>query len=255
MTLGGTFLVADGLKYDFCLLEALESLLDVCDQVAVTTFNDEDTEAIRGRFRGRENWDLIQYPYAEWENHGARERYAYWKNTTAARLKTDWHLSLEADEVLHESSAEAIREAIERPEEGFVMTRLNLWGDPEHYFDVEPERMPVGQEIIRMARRDYICTDDAQGITVPGASWEFVDRILIYHMGFVRDPWIMAKKIQRVGEIYGWGPDPRVSEKFNPWDRFSEADLKPIPLPLPKYVQQWAKDRPAAWQFPQQVSA
>jgi hypothetical protein len=257
-TLGGSLVVADGLKYDYCFREAIASLAGLCDEIAVTFFNQEDLRAVPSYFPGLVISNLVEY--SEWNSHGSQERISYWQNETSKLLSTDWYFSLQADEVIHEDSFPAVRAAIlthqdcsggafgvgSSPQaDGYMCTRLNLWGDCDHYLSLEPEsRMPVGQNIVRLARRGVPSYGDGQSLAPTCVSHCYTDQILIYHMGFVRDPRVYPLKAHRMGEIYGWGDDPRIGEVFDPWNfGFKPEDCKPIPKSLPRYVRAWAEAR------------
>ena len=104
--------------------------------------------------------------------------------------------------------------------------------------------------MIRLARPKYNSLDDAEGIGAP-YSVEYLDKIRIYHMGFVRDRKIHNAKIINMHEnIFGIPRDSRCDDDarenvgiFRPETRFSKEDLLSIPEPLPKVIQEWAKAR------------
>lgn len=245
MTLGGSLFVADGIKYDYCFCEALESLGAVCDQVAVTFFNEEDFELFKSR-RLSGSFMARLRPYSEWENSGNQLRLSYWTNETKKMLSTDWHFNLQGDEVIHEDCFPLIREAVNKGQEGFRIRRYNLWRDPWHYLDVPQERKPVSDYVCRLGKLQYESSGDGESVSIPNASDEYSESIAIYHMGFVRDPKRHVDKINNMGKnIFGWGEEPKLKGKevFDPYLFFNDADLKPIPGTLPKFVEQWVSER------------
>lgn len=248
-TLGGSLFVADGLKYDYCFCEAINSLAAVCDQVAVIFFNPEDYAKCMEQCQIPVHCGLAfsLKPYADWDNNSNQERLSYWTNKARDMLSTDWQFNLQADEVIHESSFPFIRQAIEsQTDNGFRVRRLNLWRDPCHYLDVPDGRKPVSDYVCRLARTSCDSYGDGESLTIPGgANVAYEDSILIYHMGFVRDPKVHIAKINNMGKIFGWGDEPKLRglAEFDPYKFFGDNDLKPIPQPLPKFVEQWAAQR------------
>lgn len=248
-TLGGSLFVADGLKYDYCFCEAIESLGAVCDQIAVTFFSPEDFQEFNLNALPKLPCEVKAriLPYSEWDSSGNQSRLSYWTNYTRNMLSTDWHFNLQADEVIHESSFPFIRQAIASKEvSGYRIRRYNLWRDPWHYLDVPDGRKPVSDYVCRLGTRECNSQGDGESLAIiGGANESYQDSICIYHMGFVRDPKVHISKINNMGKIYGWGDDPRLAglSEFDPYKYFSDTDIKPIPQRLPKFVEKWAVAR------------
>ncbi len=56
----------------------------------------------------------------------------------------------------------------------------------------------------------------------------------------------MVKIENMMCNVFGWGMDDKLKsmgQEFDPWKHFSKEDVKPITEPLPKYIQEWAKQR------------
>jgi hypothetical protein len=176
-----------------------------------------------------------------------KEKLSHFANVAKSMLSTEWHYCQQADEVLHEDSFKYVREAIEQNNEAYFCHRINLWGNSQHQLNVEDSRKPVGNKIIRLAKTKYFSVDDAEGLFAP-ASWDYLDKIRIYHMGFVRNKYIHTQKIENMlMKVFGHNElDPKVVEMkgiFDPWANFSKQDLVSINEVLPKFVQEWAKQR------------
>jgi glycosyltransferase involved in cell wall biosynthesis len=245
--LGGTLFVRNGLMYDYCTEEAVASLQALCDEVVVLDAGSDDGTDDLVRTFEDEKTKVICLPKEEWFKQHGRYKLAYFTNLAMAALSTEWHINLQADEVIDEKSFFAIREAIEQPEaEGYFVRRVNLWGDSKHELNVGYDRLPVGKEIIRLAKTGYLSIDDAQSINAP-AEWNYLNRIKFYHMGFVRSKFKHTHKVkQMLEDIFLMGNDAKVEAMngvFDPWVHFSKQDIKPIQEELPVFVQEWAKER------------
>lgn len=183
-----------------------------------------------------------------WAEQKSQAKLSFFTNMCINSLDTEWNFNLQADECPHESSFPAIWDAIEKPNEAYFCHRINLWGNSQHYLHVTEDRLPVGEKIIRLAKTKYESVADAQSIEAP-ASFEFIDKIRIYHTGFIRDKTKHMVKIENMMcNIFGWGMDEKLKSmgtEFDPWKHFSKEDIRPIWEELPSYIQKWAAERDA----------
>lgn len=247
MTLGGSLFIYNGIKQDYSFIEALDCLFELCDKVSVVVGGDDGTTEKVWEWVGNKpiivTWISKQY----WDEQKGREKLSYFSNMAIACLDTDYFINLQGDECIHESSFNSIREAIETGAESFFVKRINLWGSPYTALNVPQERKPVSTEIIRLAKKQYRCVDDAESIGVPSANADFLDQIRIYHTGFVRDPVKHLVKIRHIqDEVFLMDHDKRIDsmEKFDCWGMgFDPSDIETITEPLPKFIKQWAEER------------
>ncbi len=248
-TLGGTLFGYNCICNDYCLSEAVASLKALSDEIILLDAGSTDGTAELMQSFADEKTKVICLSNEDWHSQKGREKLSYMTNIAINSLSTDWNFNLQADEVIHETSFDAIREAINSGKaDSFWNWRINLWGDSQHYLDVADDRKPVGDYIIRLAKTKYQSVDDAQSIGAQPANAEYVERIKLYHMGFVRNPYIHTKKIKHMLEdVFLMSNDAKVEAMngvFNPWGMgFTKDDVKPIPEPLPIFVQEWAKER------------
>ena len=258
-TLGGHLFVCRGLKLDYCFLEATESLLPVCDQVAVTLFSDEDLEAFKEKFPNEPKIILVKKEEKDFDGMPGKERLNWWTNFTRDQLSTDWQFCLQSDEILHEDSYAAVRQTIEKPiAEAYAVRRFNLWGDCYHYLNYPKiiaagrhGHLPCSEYVGRLALLKYNSCGDAESLDAP-FNWDYKDAIRTYHMGFVRDKKKKSDHIIHIQEkVFDLGfHDPRTDDdirenngEFRPYKRFSKDELLPISENLPKVIQKWAEAR------------
>ena len=144
-------------------------------------------------------------------------------------------------------SYQHIRRAIESGDAGYMCERINLWDGPYTKLNVEQNRMPCSTQVIRLAKSEYRSYGDAESLAVPFLNLNWVDRIAIYHMGFVRRREVMKDKVinmqRNVFELGHHDPKLDLSETFNPKFWFSEDEIELIEEPLPRIIQKWAEER------------
>ncbi len=247
--LGGITWMYNGESQDYCWREAIACLCELCDHVVALdagSTDDSGYELLKLQAK-YPNLNVVLSHHEIWEAEKGKEKLSVMQNMALSYLpkECDYYACLQADEIFHESSFPHIRAAIETGHEGFYVSRINLWSDSQHYLNVDQSRMPVGNFIIRLAKTQYKSHDDGENILV-NANRDFGADIRIYHLGFVRDNKKQVIKMKNMMEnIFGWGLDSRQVGKdtFSPWDYFTPADVVPIREPLPKFVQEWARER------------
>ena len=244
-TLGGAIFCYNAVKHDYCIVESILNLKEFCDTVSVVDAGSSDGTI-----------DLIM-PLAdekckitiisEWEQHHGREKLSYFANRAMDLLDTDYLFHGQADEIISEDSFPWIRKAMEEGMPGYMCRRYNLWKDPYHMLNVEQNRKPCSTEIVRLAQNKYRAVGDAESLGCDQVYIDYLDKIEIFHVGFVRKREVMKSKIihmqKDVFEMAGYDQKLDLHEVFEPLDYFSEDDLVPIHKPLPKVIQQWAKER------------
>jgi len=194
---------------------------------------------------------IISFDKDEWENHKGKEKLSYFTNVAINAAKEagyEYQFNLQADEIVHEKSYSEIRNCLNDNDEGYMCKRINLWSSPYMQLDVPLNRMPCSTSIVRLAKTNYLSYDDAENVGVPLVNTYFEGGIRIYHMGFVRRREVMKSKIINMQcNVFGMEHyDAKLdqAEIFNPDLWFHpQNDLRPIDEPLPKLIQEWAKER------------
>jgi hypothetical protein len=251
-TLGGATFVYNGIKLDYCFLQTIECLIDLCDQVVIVAGGTDGTiDAIMNRFMntpGSERVRLVSINEQQWQEQKGREKLSFFMNMALAQLTTDWIIAVQADEVIFDRSFKRIRRAIDNDRaRSYVMTRYNAWRDPLSHLTVEQSRKPCSTEVIRLARRGYQCYGDGEHLAVDAvvALDGHPDSIEMYHAGYIRDNVKhVHKAYTMLVEIFGMEWDKRIGEKFDYRNfPFTGKDISPIPLPLPSYLIGWLQER------------
>lgn len=252
-TLGGFAFIRDGVKYDYCFEQSIESLCQCCDQVSIAYIRsgenpDDGTDATLLRLEEKFDnlWVHVQGPLM-WGSMVGKQKLSNFQNIAAMCLNMDYQLLIQADEIIHPNSYSSIREAIETGAEGFLCERINLWGTPNHMLTVPLERQPCSVSVVRLTKRGYWCYDDGENIGVPHPSTAFYDKIKIVHYGFVRKKEVMKAKIINMQEgVFAMGSHDAKLDQCDIFDSklwFDGEDLAPINFTHPPIMNQWVLDR------------
>lgn len=248
-TLGGSLFIRNGEKFDYCYIEAIKCLLEFCDKVAICIVptSDGTTKVLGDLFESNEKVQIRIVADRYWEHmhfHN-KHRLSIFTNYAIEMLDTDYVFNLQGDEIVDPASYEYIRQAVQEGYEGYLCSRINLWGSPYTQLNVEHSRKPCSTEIVRLAKTCYRAYDDAESIAAPVED-KFLDKIKIWHMGFIRKREIHPAKIREMqGSIFKCGIDAKLEgmEVFDSTKWFTDADLIPIEGELPPLIQEWARER------------
>ncbi len=248
----GTLIIRNGIQFDYCYKEAIRCLISLCDYVVVVDCGSTDGTAESLKEFESPHLEVIYRDKTEWDLMQGRTKLAYFTNIAIDRAKElgyEWQINLQADEVIGERDFPAIRETINSGvSDAFWTRRINLWGNSKWWLDVSDNRKPVGTEIIRLTKTIYHSIDDGQSIAAQHGSWEYLDRVRFWHMGFIRDAHKHIEKIHNMlVNVFQMGMDKNVEAmngEFNPMGLgFNKEDLKPVTEPLPIFIQEWAQER------------
>lgn len=249
MKLAGTLFCYNAVSQDYCIKESIISLSKCCDHIFVVDAGSTDSTQFEIANLGIDNMTFIIRDNKEWQEQKGKEKLSYFTNIAiqaAEEAGYEWQINLQADEIIHEKSYNAIRDAIKYDCEAFLCSRINLWESPYLQLNVEYNRLPCRNEITRLAKTIYRSYGDGEDIGVYGSNYNYLNDIRIYHMGFVRKRDIMKKKAIHIQEeVFGLEHDKKLDgiDYFEPSRWFTKKDLKLIDEPLPLVIKKWAKER------------
>lgn len=247
MTLGGALFVFNGNKYDYCYRESITNLIDLCDKVVICVIRSDDGTLEEVQKFASDKVKIIILDDTMWFLLSGRDRLSHFSNIAIANLDTDWIYYAQADEITDESSFPYIRQAILSNATGFMVRRINLWNTP--YQELIAKNQPCSTQVIRLGRNlpTFRCVDDAESCRVNPVDFSMVNKIIIWHMGFVRDRKVMKNKvINMLTGVFQFSEYDKKLDKadvYMPMDYFSPEDLRPIHKPLSKYIEKWAEKR------------
>ena len=204
---GFTF-IRNAEKFDFPVVEAITSILPLCDHFVVAVGKSDDNTR-----------QLIQQISAEkiaivdtvWNEDLKKGGAVYADETNKAfdaiPSEYDWCFYIQGDEVLHEKYLETVKAAmlenLHRKEvDGLLFGFRHFYGtydyvgDCRHWYRNEIRVIRNNKQI-----RSY---RDAQGFRKNGEKLKVAPAAAeIYHYGWVRHPYFMQQKIDAVKQFYG----------------------------------------------------
>jgi hypothetical protein len=208
MKVAGFTIVRNAVKYDYPIVEAITSVLPLCDEFIVAVGNGEDNtldliQAI--------NSPKIRIIHTIWDDtlrEGGRVLAAETdKAFHAISPDVDWCFYIQADEVVHEKYYDTIRQAMtkykeNRTVEGLLFHYQHFYGS----YDYVGESWNWYRREIRIVRnkKTIFSYRDAQGFRKKPNEKLNVKLIdaYIYHYGWVRDPRAMQSKQRAFSSFY-----------------------------------------------------
>lgn len=264
MSLGGHIFVRDGIRLDYCVAEAVNSLLPICDDVVVMDCGSSDgtPDLLRREFGSNPKVRLFfDGPWDQYKGqHGERLRLL--GEDGRKLLTTDWQFMLQADEVLHERSYDPIRHAMQSGRsDRYYCRRVDLWGDVNRcvFLDINrypQSRRPMDPDLVRLAKVSVPVVSDAGTLDKDGANGDYFELITIYHYSMVRDPVVLPVKCVEMHAWYhGQPPEMREDDVMVRWMRQGQPfdhtiwktneELQPIPYSHPVAAAPWVARHPA----------
>jgi hypothetical protein len=217
MKISGFTFIRNGQKLDYPIVEAIKSILPICDEMVVAVGNSEDDTL--GLIRGI-NSPKIKIIETIWDDslraNGKVLAVETDKAFAAIAKDSDWAFYIQGDEVVHEKYLPVIKAAMEqyldKPEvEGLLLKYLHFYGSYAYIGDT-PNWY---RREIRVVRNDKKITSyrDAQGFRTTDNQKLKVKLIdaYVYHYGWVSSP--EQQKIKMVGKARYWDSDEEI-QKF-----------------------------------------
>jgi hypothetical protein len=195
-------------KYDYPIVEAITSILPLCDEFVVAVGNSEDGTLELIKNINSKKIKIIQTTWDDALREGGRVLALETdKALQAIAADSDWAFYIQADEVVHEKYHEAIRLGMEkyksdRSVDGLLFNYKHFYGS----YDYVGESWNWYRREIRIVKNDksIFSYRDAQGFRKKPNEKLRVKLIeaFIYHYGWVRDPRAMQRKQRAFGSLY-----------------------------------------------------
>lgn len=130
-SISGFVNVRNGEIFDFCWRLSVESLLPVCDEVLICDGGSTDGTRDLAFDWSRLEPKIRVVDYDLGEPYHDIHFWVKWCNWTRRKLRYDYQLMLDADEVLDPKSYPAVRLAADEYQAAWI-EKLNFWMDPWH---------------------------------------------------------------------------------------------------------------------------
>jgi hypothetical protein len=234
MKVTGFTIIRNAIKYDYPVVEAIRSVLPVCDEFLVSVGNSEDgtLDLIRSIDSPK-----IRIMESVWDDRlregGKLLSIETNKAFDAIDASTDWCFYIQSDEVLHEKYHEHVRMAMERYKDdtfvdGLLFNYVHFYGSYKY----------VGNSVrwyrkeIRIIRNDKTIRSykDAQGFRKTNNSKLKVKAIdaSIYHYGWVKPPKAQQAKQESFHKM--WHDDEWMKKNIEAAQEFDYSKIDSLEL-------------------------
>lgn len=234
MKVAGFTMVRNAVKYDYPVVEAITSVLPLCDEFIVAVGNCEDETLALIESIGSPKIKIIHTIWDDTLREGGRTfALETDKAFQAVAADADWAFYIQADEVIHEKYHDAVRQAMvkykdNRSVEGLLFHYKHFYGS----YDYVGESWNWYRREIRVVRNDknIFSYRDAQGFRKKPNEKLRVKLIdaYIYHYGWVRDPRAMVRK-QRAFTSY-YHDDQWLEENLAKASEFDYSNIDSLEL-------------------------
>ena len=228
MKVSGFSFVRNAVKYDFPIVEAITSILPVCDEFIIAVGNSEDSTLELIKSINSEKIRIVETVWDESLREGGKVL-AVETNKALDSISpdSDWAFYIQADEVFHEKDLTAIKDGMLRWKddkriEGLLFKHINFYGSYDYVAD---SRKWIKNEI-RVIRNDKTIRsyNDAMSFRKNNKKLKIkkIDAV-IYHYGWVKPPLIQLEK-RKIFDTF-WHDDKYIK---NTYDNQSEFDYYEI---------------------------
>jgi len=231
MKITGFTIIRNAVKFDYPVIEAICSILPICDEFIVALGNSEDeTETLIQNI----NSDKIKIIHTVWDETvragGSVLAIETNKAMDAISADTDWCFYIQADEVLHEKYIPGIKAAMldhvdDKNVEGLLFNYTHFYGSYEYVAD-SPNWY---RKEIRVIRKDSAIRSykDAQGFRKDGKKLKVKQMDAhIFHYGWVKNPYFQIEKAKSFNRY--WHDDQWLDEQMPKIELFDYSEIESL---------------------------
>jgi glycosyltransferase involved in cell wall biosynthesis len=229
MKISGFSFIRNAVKYDYPVVEAIRSVLPLCDEFVIAVGkSDDDTLALIENI-GDPKIRILETVWDDSLREGGRVLALETdKAFRAIAPDSDWAFYIQGDEVLHERYLEVVQEAMHRclddPHvDGLLFDYLHFYGS----YDYIGSSYRWYRREVRVVRNrpDIYSYRDAQGFRKGKGEKLRVKKAnaAIYHYGWVRDPRAMQAKQESFHRF--WHSDEWVSQNIPKREAFDYSEI------------------------------
>ncbi len=208
MKVSGFTIIRNAIKYDYPVVEAITSILPLCDEFIVAVGNSDDNTLDLVRSINSPKIKIIETVWDDSLREGGRTfALETDKAFQAVSADSDWAFYIQADEAVHEKYYPVIRKEMQTYKDspsvdGLLFHYKHFYGS----YDYVGESWRWYRREIRIVRnnKNIFSYRDAQGFRKKPNEKLRVRMIdaFIYHYGWVKDPRAMQRKQQDWTKFY-----------------------------------------------------
>jgi hypothetical protein len=233
MKISGFTFIRNAIKYDYPIVEAINSILPLCDEIIVAVGQSEDNTRKLIENIGSDKIKIIDTIWDDTLREGGKVLAVETdKAFDAISNDSDWALYIQGDEVLHEKYLPVIKEGMlkwkdDKNVEGLLLNYIHFYGSYDYIGD---SRRWYRKEV-RVIKNDKLIRSyrDAQGfrkfdrpLNVKSVNAE------MYHYGWVKPPEAQQAKQQSFNKL--WHSDEWVEKKIPKADSFDYSQIDSLSL-------------------------
>ena len=227
MKVAGFSFIRNAIKYDYPIVEAIHSILPLCDYVVVAVGSSDDATLDLVKSIDPEKIRIVQTVWNDTLRDGLVLADETNKAFNAIAEDADWCVYIQGDEVLPEMYHSEIKNAMEKwrndaNTEGLLLKYRHFYGSYDY---VGTARNWYRNEI-RIIKNDKNIASfrDAQGFRKNNKKLKVRSvEAFVHHYGWVKHPNIQQNK-QRSMNRY-WFENAVVAEKYEQFDAFDYGDV------------------------------
>ena len=229
MKVSGFTFVRNAIKFDYPIVEAITSILPVCDEMIVAVGNSDDKTLELIKSIDSPKIKIIETVWDDSLREGGKVLAVETNKALAAVSKdADWCFYIQGDEVVHEQYLPNIKKAMEdnlndQEVEGLLFKYLHFYGSYQYVADAQRWY----RQEIRIVRNQPNITSyrDAQGfrtITDKKLNVRWIDAY-IYHYGWVKSPEIQKEKMK--SSIKFWADEEKTDVLKPQLENFDYSEI------------------------------
>lgn len=234
MKVCGFTIIRNATKLDYPVVEAIRSILPLCDEMIVAVGNSEDDTLAVVKNIHPQKIRIIQTTWDDTQRAGGRVLALETDKAFAAiPADADWCFYIQADEVLHEKYYERIKEYMhqyldDQRVEGLLFGYRHFYGS----YDYVGTSWKWYRREVRVIRNNKTIFSyrDAQGFR-KGNNEKLRVKLIdaeIYHYGWVREPRAMRRKQEAMSQLYH--DDRWIEEHIPKEEEFDYSNIDSLAL-------------------------
>lgn len=210
MRVSGFTFIRNATKFDYPVVEAIKSILPICDDFIVAVGNSDDNTLDLIKNIDKEKIKILETIWddsSDMKKGGKVFAFETDKAFKAVPMASDWAFYIQGDEVIHEKYLNTIHSEMERWKDdknvdGLLFKYLHFYGSYD-YIGNSPKWYGHEIRIIRNNKAIYSFRD-AQGFRKCVNEKLNVKPIdaYVYHYGWVKEPGTMMKKAINANSFY-----------------------------------------------------
>ena len=234
MKVTGFTIIRNAVKYDYPAVEAINSVLSLCDNFIVAVGNSDDDTLNLIKNINSEKIEIIETVWDDTLREGGQVL-AVETNKAFRSIPddTDWCFYIQADEVLHEKYFDVIKQAMQKYKDnknvdGLLFKYLHFYGSYD-YVGTSSNWYRNEIRIIKNNKKIY-SYKDAQGFRKENNSKLNVKPIdaYMYHYGWVKTPEAMQRKQENFHKL--WHSDDWLEKNIVKTDKFDYSGIDALKL-------------------------